>query len=147
MVRFCLLAHPAHLLVMPAKPGKGIPTRLTERGRQEPSVGVPPKRISSPREDRPFRPPGAFPAHRHSRPRLRAQAHTGTETYRPLSDYTRADFLQRAGKKTPVFVRFSTVVGGAGSGDLPRERGFALKFYTKEGNFDLIGNNIPVMVS
>jgi catalase len=46
-----------------------------------------------------------------------------------------------------VFVRFSTVVGGAGSGDLPRERGFALKFYTKEGNFDLIGNNIPVMVS
>ena len=48
-----------------------------------------------------------------------------------------------------MFVRFSTVVGGAGSGDLPRECGFAVKFYTKtkEGNFDLVGNNIPVMVS
>jgi catalase len=72
-------------------------------------------------------------------------AHGYFETYRTLSDYTRADFLQRAGEKTPAFVRFSTVVGGAGSGDLPRDvRGFAVKFYTKEGNFDLVGNNIPV---
>ena len=47
--------------------------------------------------------------------------------------------------KTPVFVRFSTVAGGAGSGDTPRDvRGFAVKFYTDEGNFDLVGNNIPV---
>jgi catalase len=53
--------------------------------------------------------------------------------------------LQRVGEKTPVFVRISTVAGGAGSGDLPRDiRGFATKFYTKEGNFDLVGNNAPV---
>jgi catalase len=62
-----------------------------------------------------------------------------------LSQYTKADFLQRPGEKTPVFVRISTVAGGAGSGDLARDvRGFATKFYTKEGNFDLVGNNIPV---
>jgi len=72
-------------------------------------------------------------------------AHGYFETYKSLSDITRADFLQRAGEKTPVFVRFSTVAGGAGSGDMPRDvRGFATKFYTKEGNFDLVGNNIPV---
>jgi catalase len=58
---------------------------------------------------------------------------------------TRAAFLQDPGKKTPVFVRFSTVAGGAGSIDTPRDvRGFAVKFYTEEGNFDLVGNNIPV---
>src|SRR5215469_15282657 len=62
-----------------------------------------------------------------------------------MSHYTKADFLQRAGDKTPVFVRFSTVAGGAGSGDLARDvRGFATKFYTRKGNFDLVGNNIPV---
>ncbi|MBV8890233.1 MAG: catalase [Alphaproteobacteria bacterium] len=72
-------------------------------------------------------------------------AHGYFETTQPLGEYTKADFLQRAGEKTPVFVRFSTVAGGAGSGDLPRDvRGFATKFYTKEGNFDLVGNNIPV---
>ncbi|HUS63575.1 MAG TPA: catalase [Kofleriaceae bacterium] len=65
---------------------------------------------------------------------------------KPLSDVTTAAFLSgKAGTKTPVFARFSTVVGGAGSVDLPRDvRGFAVKFYTSEGNFDLVGNNIPV---
>jgi catalase len=72
-------------------------------------------------------------------------AHGYFETTRSLSKYTRAEFLQRPGEKTPVFVRFSTVAGGAGSGDLARDvRGFATKFYTKEGNFDLVGNNMPV---
>ncbi|MDB5446825.1 MAG: catalase [Phenylobacterium sp.] len=63
----------------------------------------------------------------------------------PLSDVTRADLFQRKGDRTPVFVRFSTVAGNKGSADLPRDvRGFATKFYTKEGNWDLVGNNIPV---
>src|SRR6188508_1695253 len=62
-----------------------------------------------------------------------------------MSKYTRAQFLQKKGTRTPVFARFSTVAGGAGSIDLPRDvRGFAVKFYTQEGNFDLVGNNIPV---
>jgi catalase len=62
-----------------------------------------------------------------------------------LSEITRADIFQRAGEKTPVFVRFSTVAGNKGSADLARDvRGFAVKFYTKEGNWDLVGNNIPV---
>jgi catalase len=62
-----------------------------------------------------------------------------------LSKLTRAAFLQDPKKKTEVFVRFSTVAGGAGSVDLARDvRGFAVKFYTEEGNFDLVGNNIPV---
>ena len=72
-------------------------------------------------------------------------AHGYFELTQSLSQYTIADFLQRVGEKTPVFVRISTVAGGAGSGDLARDvRGFATKFYTKEGNFDLVGNNIPV---
>ena len=72
-------------------------------------------------------------------------AHGFFEVTQSLSQYTKADFLQRAGDKTPVFVRFSTVAGGAGSGDLARDvRGFATKFYTRQGNFDLVGNNIPV---
>ena len=72
-------------------------------------------------------------------------AHGFFELTQSLSQYTKADFLQRAGDKTPVFVRFSTVAGGAGSGDLARDaRGFAAKFYTSQGNFDLVGNNIPV---
>ncbi|WP_028895672.1 catalase [Syntrophorhabdus aromaticivorans] len=62
-----------------------------------------------------------------------------------LQQYTRARVLTEVGGKTPVFVRFSTVAGGAGSVDTPRDvRGFAVKFYTKEGNWDLVGNNIPV---
>ncbi|WP_445682656.1 catalase [Radicibacter daui] len=72
-------------------------------------------------------------------------AHGYFELYESLSDLTSADLFQRAGEKTPLFTRFSTVAGGAGSVDTPRDvRGFAVKFYTKEGNWDLVGNNIPV---
>ncbi len=67
------------------------------------------------------------------------------ETYDSLSDITSADIFQRAGEKTPVFVRFSTVAGNKGSSDLARDvRGFAVKLYTKQGNWDLVGNNMPV---
>ncbi|MBC6718231.1 catalase [Aurantimonas sp. DM33-3] len=67
------------------------------------------------------------------------------ETYESLSDITRADMFQRAGEQTEMFVRFSTVAGNKGSADLARDvRGFACRFYTKEGNWDLVGNNIPV---
>ena len=62
-----------------------------------------------------------------------------------LSDYTIADFLQKAGDKTEVFVRFSTVGGGQDSSDYARDpRGFAVKFYTRQGNYDMVGNNTPV---
>ena len=62
-----------------------------------------------------------------------------------LADITAADLFQRPGEKVPVFVRFSTVAGNKGSADLARDvRGFAVKFYTQEGNWDLVGNNIPV---
>jgi len=62
-----------------------------------------------------------------------------------LAKYTRAKVLTEVGVKTPVFTRFSTVAGGAGSVDTPRDvRGFAVKLYTSEGNWDLVGNNIPV---
>jgi catalase len=72
-------------------------------------------------------------------------AHGYFENYKSLADITKADLFQRAGEKTPLFTRFSTVAGGAGSVDTPRDvRGFAVKFYTKEGNWDLVGNNIPV---
>lgn len=72
-------------------------------------------------------------------------AHGFFETYRMLSDVTCADLFQRKQEKTPAFVRFSTVVGNKGSPDLARDvRGFAVKLYTKEGNWDIVGNNIPV---
>ena len=72
-------------------------------------------------------------------------AHGYFETYESLSKYTRADIFQRAGEKTPAFVRFSTVAGSKGFFDLARDvRGFAVKLYTQEGNWDLVGNNIPV---
>ena len=62
-----------------------------------------------------------------------------------LSDYSVADFLQKEGEQTPVFARFSTVGGGQDSSDYARDpRGFALKFYTREGNYDMVGNNTPV---
>jgi len=62
-----------------------------------------------------------------------------------LKKYTTARILTEVGEKTPLFTRISTVAGGAGSVDTPRDvRGFAVKFYTKEGNWDLVGNNIPV---
>ncbi|MBD9390595.1 catalase [Agrobacterium sp. AGB01] len=72
-------------------------------------------------------------------------AHGYFETYDSLAAYTKADVFQRAGEKTPAFVRFSTVAGNKGSADLARDvRGFAVKLYTNEGNWDLVGNNIPV---
>src|SRR6202158_6055247 len=72
-------------------------------------------------------------------------AHGYFENYESLAELTRADLFQRAAEKTPVFVRFSTVAGNKGSADLARDvRGFAVKLYTKEGNWDLVGNNIPV---
>src|SRR5690348_12431376 len=72
-------------------------------------------------------------------------AHGYFENYEPLTDITRADVFSEAGLRTPVFVRFSTVAGNKGSFDLARDvRGFAIKFYTSEGNWDLVGNNIPV---
>jgi catalase len=72
-------------------------------------------------------------------------AHGYFQVYESMSQYTRAQFLQEPSVRTPVFVRFSTVVGSRGSTDLARDvRGFAVKFYTQEGNFDLVGNNMPV---
>ena len=72
-------------------------------------------------------------------------AHGFFECLDSCADVTAADFLQRPGEKIPVFTRFSTVAGNKGSADLPRDvRGFAVKFYTQQGNFDLVGNNIPV---
>jgi catalase len=72
-------------------------------------------------------------------------AHGYFELTKSLKKYTTARLLTEVGEKTPLFTRFSTVAGGAGSIDTPRDvRGFAVKFYTKEGNWDLVGNNIPV---
>ncbi len=72
-------------------------------------------------------------------------AHGYFENYESLTDITSADLFQRAREKTPAFVRFSTVAGNKGSADLARDvRGFAVKLYTKEGNWDIVGNNIPV---
>ena len=72
-------------------------------------------------------------------------AHGFFEAYEPLTKYTRAAPFAEAGKITPVFVRFSTVAGERGSKDTARDvRGFAVKFYTDEGNWDLVGNNMPV---
>lgn len=72
-------------------------------------------------------------------------AHGYFEAYEDLSSLTRAAPFQAAGKRTPVFVRFSTVAGERGSKDTARDvRGFAVKFYTDEGNWDLVGNNMPV---
>jgi catalase len=72
-------------------------------------------------------------------------AHGFFESYHDLSSITRASVFAKPGKRTPVFVRFSTVVGSRGSADTARDvRGFATKFYTDEGVWDLVGNNIPV---
>ncbi len=74
-----------------------------------------------------------------------AGAHGIFQVYEPLSSITKAKFLQNPAAEIPVFVRFSTVAGSRGSSDLARDvRGFAVKFYTEEGNFDLVGNNMPV---
>ena len=72
-------------------------------------------------------------------------AHGFFELTESLADYTTAKVLTEVGERTPLFTRFSTVAGGSGSVDTPRDvRGFAVKLYTKEGNWDLVGNNIPV---
>ncbi|WP_035615321.1 catalase [Haloferula sp. BvORR071] len=72
-------------------------------------------------------------------------AHGYFQPYESAADITCAGFLQDPKKKTEVFARFSTVAGGAGSVDLPRDvRGFSVKFYTEQGNYDFVGNNIPV---
>jgi len=72
-------------------------------------------------------------------------AHGHFQVYQSMSQFTQAAFLNDPSLRTPVFVRFSTVAGGAGSADTVRDvRGFAVKFYTPEGNYDLVGNNIPV---
>ncbi|MFC5731774.1 catalase [Cytobacillus gottheilii] len=73
--------------------------------------------------------------------------HGEFEAYKSMKKYTRAGFLQEEGLKTPVFVRFSTVQGGKGSMDTARDiRGFAVKFYTDEGNYDLLGLQFPIFV-
>jgi catalase len=72
-------------------------------------------------------------------------AHGFFQVYKPMEQFTKAAFLNDPSVQTPVFVRFSTVAGSRGSTDLARDvRGFAVKFYTQEGNFDLVGNNMPV---
>lgn len=74
-----------------------------------------------------------------------AGAHGVFKLNKSLAEYTRAKIFTEVGAETPVFVRFSTVAGFRGSTDLARDaRGFAVKFYTPEGNYDLVGNNIPV---
>ena len=74
-----------------------------------------------------------------------AGAHGYFQVYKSMAQYTCAKFLQDPKKQTPVFVRFSTVAGARGSADTVRDpRGFAVKFYTEEGNYDLVGNNLPV---
>ncbi|WP_066175229.1 catalase KatA [Bacillus marinisedimentorum] len=74
-----------------------------------------------------------------------AGAHGYFEVTNDVSKYTKAKFLSKAGKRTPLFVRFSTVAGENGSADSVRDpRGFAVKFYTEDGNYDLVGNNTPI---
>lgn len=76
-----------------------------------------------------------------------AGAHGYFEVTNDLSAYTKASFLSEVGKRTPMFIRFSTVAGELGSSDTVRDpRGFAVKFYTEEGNYDLVGNNTPVFL-
>src|SRR6202044_2977411 len=74
-----------------------------------------------------------------------AAAHGIFEAYGTARSVTKAGFLAEKGRQTEVFTRFSTVLGSRGSADTVRDtRGFAVKFYTDEGTFDLVGNNMPV---
>jgi catalase len=74
-----------------------------------------------------------------------AGAHGVMEVTEDVTKFTKAKFLSKIGKKTPLFLRFSTVAGERGSADTVRDpRGFAIKFYTEEGNYDMVGNNTPV---
>ena len=75
-------------------------------------------------------------------------AHGYFELTDSLAEFSKADIFQRVGERTPLFTRFSTVAGNRGSSDIARDvRGFAVKFYTQQGNWDLVGNNIPVFFS
>ena len=72
-------------------------------------------------------------------------AHGVFELYESIPEYSKAGIFNDTGRKTPVFVRFSTVAGSKGSTDVARDvRGFAVKFYTEEGTWDLVGNNMPI---
>ncbi|MBU5591455.1 catalase [Clostridium sp. MSJ-4] len=74
-----------------------------------------------------------------------AGAHGYFKVYKSMAPYTKAKFLQDPSKETPVFIRFSVVIGSKGVADTVRDvRGFAVKFYTEEGNYDIVGNNLPV---
>lgn len=74
-----------------------------------------------------------------------AGAHGTFEVTHDITKYTKANFLNTVGKQTPCFLRFSTVAGESGAADTERDpRGFAIKFYTEEGNYDMVGNNTPV---
>lgn len=74
-----------------------------------------------------------------------AAAHGYFEVTKDVTGFTKAEFMNQVGKKTPCFLRFSTVAGSVGSSDLNRDpRGFAIKFYTEEGIYDMVGNNTPV---
>lgn len=76
---------------------------------------------------------------------LGAGAHGYFEVTHDVSKYTSAKFLESVGKKTPLFLRFSTVSGELGTSDVIRDvRGYAVKFYTEEGNYDIVGNNTPI---
>lgn len=67
------------------------------------------------------------------------------EVTEDVTKFTKAAFLNKVGKKTPLLLRFSTVAGERGAADTVRDpRGFAIKFYTEEGNYDMVGNNTPV---
>jgi len=74
-----------------------------------------------------------------------AGAHGFLEVTNDVTKYTKAKFLNSVGKRTPLFIRFSTVAGEKGSSDTNRDpRGFAIKFYTEDGIYDMVGNNTPV---
>jgi len=74
-----------------------------------------------------------------------AAAHGTFTLHTPIPEFTSAGILSEAGKTCPTFVRFSTVQGSRGSADTVRDvRGFAVRFFTDEGNWDIVGNNIPV---
>lgn len=74
-------------------------------------------------------------------------AHGEFELYQSMSGVTMADFLQDPAKKTPIFVRFSQVIGSKGCNETVRDvRGFSIKFYTDDGNFDLVAINMPVFL-
>ena len=76
---------------------------------------------------------------------IKSGAHGYFEVTHDITRYSKAKIFEHIGKRTPLFTRFSTVGGESGSADTARDpRGFAVKFYTEEGNWDLVGNNTPI---